>query len=343
MEINFKSKINKIALFVLIFFVFTNCGNDSDDVTNTTDYTYYYPTTEATITAKQIGDGTGTLDPKGITIANDKLYVCNGNQLDVFNAKTLAFEKTIQNYIKDQTTIALTKLSSVCVDGGRIYLGSVDSRIFVLDEKTNNGISTIGNGQWWNTFVHVFGLAVKDGLLIVKEKEKSIKVFETSQITETSDWNLKPIAKLNTLNGYDEIYSMDIYGGNLVVAGQNAKGFLYYKIADIKANATASLTTPLLPTTTVLEDNKPISVNFSTDWAITSENIGSTIFLRMYAKDEFINNTYKPVLNSSDVMGQNPFGNIVSIAQLDDRIFLSDNTNQKITVIKLKKATISEQ
>ncbi len=343
MEIKLKTKMNKITFFVLLLCVFTNCSKDADDMANTTDYNYYYPTEEATITAKQIGDGTGQLDPKGITIANDKLYVCNGDQLDIFNAQTLAFEKTIRTFIKGTTTIPLTKLSSVSIADGRIYIGSVDSRIFVIDEKTNAGINTVGNGQWWTTFVHVFGLVVKDGLVFVKEKETTIKVYEVAQITESSDWNLAPIAKLNTLKGFDENYSMDVYSGNLVVAGQNANGFLYYKISDIKANAAASLTTPLLPTTTVLPDNKPMSIYFSTDWTITSENAKGANFLRMYSKDDFINKNYNSVVNSSDIMGQSSFGTIVSTAQLTDRIFLSDNTNQNIKVIKLKKATIAEK
>ena len=42
-------------------------------------------------------------------------------------------------------------------------------------------------------------------------------------------------------------------------------------------------------------------------------------------------------------MGQNPFGTIVSTALLNDRIFLSDNTNKTIRVVKLNKSTIAEQ
>jgi hypothetical protein len=42
-------------------------------------------------------------------------------------------------------------------------------------------------------------------------------------------------------------------------------------------------------------------------------------------------------------MGANPFGGIVSMIQLNDRLFLSDNTNKKIRVIKLNQSTITEQ
>jgi predicted nucleic-acid-binding Zn-ribbon protein len=42
-------------------------------------------------------------------------------------------------------------------------------------------------------------------------------------------WNEAPIAKLNTLLGYTEIYSMDISNA-LIVAGQNANGFLNYNL-----------------------------------------------------------------------------------------------------------------
>lgn len=343
MELTKYTYMNKIAFFILLLCTFTNCSKDSNETADPTNYTYYYPSDEATITAKQIVDGTGTLDPKGIAVANDKLYVCNGDVLEVFNVKTLSFIKTIKEYTKGTTTIPLTKLSSVCIDNGRIYIGSVDSRLFVIDEITNLGINTVGNGQWWQTFVHVFGVTVKDGLLFIKEKETSIKVFETSQITDTSNWNLTPIAKLNTLQGFDEIYSMDIASGNLVVAGRNAKDYLFYNIAAIRKNATSSLTTPMIPTTKPFTDAKPIAISFSADWAVTSENVGDLNYLRMYPKEEFINRNFNPRINTSDIMGVNPFGNIVGIAQVQDRLFLADNKAQKIRIIKLNKSTIAEQ
>ena len=343
MELINKISMNKIPFILLLLCLFTNCSKDSNGENNGTTYKYYYATDEAAITASQIAAGSGILDPKGITVANNKLYICNGDVLEIFDATTLKYLKTITNYTKGTTTIALTKLSSVCVDNGRLYVGSVDSRLFVFDEITNAGISTVGNGQWWNTFVHVFGVVVKDGLVFVKEKETSIKIFETSQITETSDWNLKPIAKLNTLNGFDQIYSLDVASGNLVVAGRDAKSYLYYNIANIKTNAVNSLTEPIKPTTAPFPDSKPIAISFTEDWAITTENIGSLNYLRLYPKEEFMNKNYTPRINANDIMGANSFGSIVSIAQLNHRIFLSDNTNKKIRVIKLNNTTITEQ
>ncbi|MGE6356740.1 hypothetical protein ACQKCJ_22950 [Flavobacterium sp. NPDC079362] len=341
MELTYKTIMNKTPFLILLLCLFTNCSKDSADG-NPSSYDYFYPTDEATITAAQIGTGTGTLDPKGITIANEKLYVANGDVLEIFNAVTLAHIKTIAEYKKGTTTIPFTKISSVAVDNGRIYIGSVDSRLFVMDENTNAGISTVGNGQWWNTFVHVFGVVVKDGLVFVKEKETSIKVFETSQITETSTWDLKPIAKLNTLNGFDQVYSLDVEAGNLVVAGRDAKSYLYYNIAGIKANATASITEPLKPVTETF-NAKPIAISFSKDWAITSENSGSLNYLRLYPKADFMARNYTASVNVSDVLGTNPFGTIVSVAQLNDRLFLSDNTNKTIRVLKLNKSAIAEQ
>jgi len=341
MELNYKIITNKIAFLLLVLCFMTSCSKDSSDG-NPTTYDYFYPTDEATITAAQIGTGTGTLDPKGMAIANEKLYVCNGDVVEVFNAVTLAHLKTITTYTKGATSIPLTKISSVAVDNGRIYIGSVESRLFVMDEVTNAGITTVGNGQWWTTFVHVFGVVVKDGLVFVKEKETSIKVFETSQMTETSDWNLKPLAKLNTLNGFDQIYAMDVDGGNLVVAGRDAKSYLYYDIAAIKANAANSLTEAIKPTTSTF-NAKPTAIHFSKDWAIGTENNGNTNTLALYKKEEFMIRTYNPSVNVSDALGQNPFGSIVSVAQLDDRLFLSDNTNKTIRVLKLNKSTIAEQ
>lgn len=343
MELTHRIKMNKIAFYILLLCAFASCSKDTYETHEPDNYSYYFPSDEATITASQIGNGTGTLDPKGIAVANDKLYVCNGDVLEIFDAQTLAHIKTIATYTKGTTSIPLTRISSVSVDNGRIYIGSLESRLFVFDEATNAGISTVGNGQWWQTFVHVFGVVVKDGLVFVKEKETSIKVFETSLITETSNWNIAPLAKLNTLQGGTEVYSMDVVDGNLVVAGRNAKSYLYYNIADIRANAAQSLVTPIKPITTPFTDTKPLAVSFSADWAITAENVGDLNYLRIYPKEEFINKTYNPRVNALDIMGKNPFGSIVSTAQLNDRIFLSDNTNQKIRVIRLNQSVIAEQ
>ncbi|TDX12397.1 hypothetical protein EDB96_1459 [Flavobacterium sp. S87F.05.LMB.W.Kidney.N] len=340
MELKYKIDMKHILTLILVLCFFTNCSKDDIESKN---YDYYYPTEQATLTAENIPGSTEAFDPKGIAVSKDKLYVVNGNVLEVFDALTFTHIKTIKEYVKGTTTIPLTSLTSVAVDNGRIYVGSTESRLFVFDETTNAGISTVGNGQWWKTFVHVFGVVVKDGLVFVKEKEKSIKVFETSQITETSDWDLQPLAKLNTLNGYTEVYSMDVYGGNLVVAGRDAKSYLYYNIANIKANAAASLTTPIEPQKTQFVDIKPIAVSFSKDWAVTSENVGSASYLRLYPKEDFIKQNYKAVVNASDILGQNSFGTIVGTAQLNDFIFLSDNTNKKIRIIKLNKSTIAEQ
>ena len=307
MELINKTTMKKLLFFVLLLYFFTNCSKDSYDI-EPTNYDYYYPTDEREITAKQIGDGSGTLDPKGITISNDKLYVCNGDVLEVFNAVTLAHIKTISSYTKENTSIPLTRLSSISIDKGRIYLGSVDSRLFVLDENSFIGINTVGNGQWWQTFVHVFGVAAKDGLVYVKEKNNIIKVFEASQITDTSNWNLTPIAKLNTLKGSTEIYSMDVLAGNLVVAGRDTKSYMYYNIATIKANAANSLIKPIEPEIPPFLSAKPISVNFSTNWAVTTENSGDLNYLRLYKKEDFANKKYTQTLNASDIMGQNPFG-----------------------------------
>jgi hypothetical protein len=340
MELKYKIDMKHILPLILVLCFFTNCSKDDIESKN---YDYYYPTEQATLTAENIPGSTEAFDPKGIAVSKDKLYVVNGNVLEVFDALTFTHIKTIKEYVKGTTTIPLTSLTSVAVDNGRIYVGSTESRLFVFDETTNAGISTVGNGQWWKTFVHVFGVVVKDGLVFVKEKEKSIKVFETSQITETSDWDLQPLAKLNTLNGYTEVYSMDVYGGNLVVAGRDARSYLYYNIANIKANAAASLTTPIEPQKTQFIDIKPIAVSFSKDWAVTSENVGSASYLRLYPKEDFIKQNYKAVVNASDILGQNSFGTIVGTAQLNDFIFLSDNTNKKIRIIKLNKSTIAEQ
>lgn len=338
MELIRLHNISKIG--ILLFLILGSCSKDDDIIE---EHNYHYIKLNAKITADQIGDGSGALDPKGIAISKDLLYVCNGDVLEVFNAQSLHHVKTITSYTKGSASIKFASLTSIAIDSGRIYLGSTESRLFVLDESTGTGINVVGNGQWWTTFVHVFGVTVGDGLVFVKEKQNSIKVFETSQITETSDWNITPIAKLNTINGGTEVYSMGVEDGNLVVAGRNTEAFLYYNTSEIIANAQVSMTTPILPAYEPYEGVKPTAIDFTEDWAITSEKVGSNSHLRFYPKHEFTKKGFIAEVDALDVMGGNPFGEIYSIAQLGHRVFLSDNSNQQIMVIQLETSSIIER
>ncbi|QLC64802.1 hypothetical protein LPB248_00465 [Flavobacterium sp. LPB0248] len=340
MELKSATNMKSILPLILALCLLAGCSKDDAEPKG---YTYYYPSDEAVLTAENIPGSTEAFDPKGIAVSNGKLYAANGNALEIFDALTFNHIKTIKEFVKGANAIPLTNLTSVCADNGRIYVGSTDSRLFVFDQATNAGISTVGNGNWWETFVHVFGVTVKDGLVFVKEKEKSIKVFDASQITETSGWNLKPIAKLNTLNGYTETYSMDVYGGYLVVAGRDAKSYLYYNITGIRANAAKSLDAPIEPEKTQFLDAKPAAVSFSTDWAVAAENAGSASYLKLYPKEDFIRKNYKAALSVSDILGKNAFGAISGTAQLNDLIFLSDNANKQIRIIRLHKSAIAEQ
>lgn len=343
MELINLTNMKKITLLLLVC-LFTNCTKDTYEAFEPTYYDYYHLTEETTINASKIGNGAGTFQPKSIAAANGKVYICNENALEVFDTKTLTYIKTISSYTKGTTTIPFTKLTSVCVDNGRIYVGSYESQVFVIDEITNLGINTVGNGKYWDSnFIHVLGLAVKEGLLFIKEKDNFIKVFEASQITETSNWKLQPIAKLNTIKGYYQEYSMDVSSGSLVVAGQGANSFLYYNISDIRANAASSLVTPLMPTTRVSSKNEPYAISFSTDWTITSENIEDINYLRLYPKKQFLDMTFTPTINVIDIMGRNPIERFMSVAQGGDFLFLSDYDGKKIRVLKINKIKISEQ
>ena len=337
----YKLHMKKILPLIFILGFFTNCSKE--EVLPTAKYTHYYPAYEAVIAKENIPDCT-VFDPRAIAISNEKLYVTNVNSLEVFDAITLTHIKTIKEYSKGDTKIPFTNLTSVCVNNGRLYVGSTESRLFVFDEITHTAINTVGNGKYTGTFVHVFGVLVKDGLLFVKEKNNIIKVFDASEITDTSDWNLKPIAKLNTLKGYKEVYSLDVFEGNLVVAGRDAKSYLYYNIENIRVNAAKSLITPIEPEKIDFEDTKPISVAFNTNWVVTSENDGRSIsYLRLYPKQEFMNKNYKTIVNTSNIMNYIQLGTIVGTSELNDRIFLSDNTNKKIIIIKINTSTIAEQ
>jgi hypothetical protein len=84
-------------------------------------------------------------------------------------------------------------------------------------------------------------------------------------------------------------------------------------------------------------------VVFSDEWAITTEKIKNTNYIRLYPKNVFLDQNYTPTINNSDIMGENAFNSITNCALLKDRLFVADNTNQVIRVLKLNKATIAEQ
>lgn len=328
---------NIYALVALICLL-SSCSSD-DSQEDGTVYTYYYPTEVQTINTGSLGR---PFDPRGIAISNNKLYVCNDSILEIFDASTLRPLESVKAYSKGNTHIKFAGLTSISIDGGRLYIGSQESRLFVLDQNTNQGITYVGNGQWWQTFVHVFGVVVKDGLVVVKEKENSVKIFETSQITAESPWNLNPIAKLNTQTGYTQYYSMGISDGQIVVAGRDSKSYLHYDINTVLSNKAASLTTPLTALQMPFPQAKPTAILFDETFVYTAENIDNLNYLKIYPKDVFLRNQYQPLLNVSDVQGKGTFGSISSIAHQGQQLYLSDNTNKNIRVIKINTAQITE-
>ena len=46
--------MNKIAFLILLLCFFTNCSKDSNEAFEPTNYNYYYPTDEASITAAKL-------------------------------------------------------------------------------------------------------------------------------------------------------------------------------------------------------------------------------------------------------------------------------------------------
>ena len=114
MELKNKLHMKHILPLILALCLFTNCSKD--DAASTKDYTYYYPTDEAAITNENIPGSTEVFDPKGIAISKEKLYVINGNVLEIFNALTLEHIKTIKEYNSIYSLSFLKyKQSSLCL------------------------------------------------------------------------------------------------------------------------------------------------------------------------------------------------------------------------------------
>lgn len=323
---------------LIISLSFYACSDDDGNLVSTN---FYYLANETEITALETPNN--NLTPTAITIANDKLYVCNPTEVLVFDLNDYNLLQTITTFKKGTTEIALTQLTSISIHNGKIYLGSQESRLFVLDQETYNGITFLGNGQWWQTFVHVFGVTVTDEYVFVKEKNSSLKIFETAAINENTNWNLAPVAKLDTNNGYIENYSLKVEDYNLVIAGRDAKSFLYYNIASIKSNAVASLKTPYKPRVFSLGATKPVAVDFNDTWAFTIENTSGKNFIKMYPKKDFMFMKYTPIVNSNSILGGPAFGDIVDIASYNDLILVADKTNNKIQILKIKSSKIQEK
>ena len=337
-------EIKKIYSYITMLFISLSFYGCSDDDGNLISTEFYYLTEEAEITEKNTPNN--NLNPSAIFITNDKLYICNGNELLVYDALNYSLITSVTKFKKGTTEIALTKLTSINIHGGKIYLGSNDSRLFVLDQENYDGITFLGNGQWWQTFVHVFGVAVSDELLFVKEKDQSIKVFETIAINENTPWNLKPIALLTTNAGGTENYNMKIEDGNLVVAGRNANSYLYYNFNSIKSNASKSLegaANRIKPRVESLKPSKPIAVSFDDKWAISIEEASGTKYIKMFPKQDFMYMKYNPVISNSNAIGQPNFQDITDISKNGDLIYVTNRTNKRIQILRLKSSKIQEK
>jgi hypothetical protein len=336
-------EINKIYQYIIVLIASITLFSCSDDDVKLISTNFYYLTDEHEITVNNI---TGQdLKPTAMAISGEKLYVCNNNEVLVFDLNNYDLINTITTYKKGNTEIQFNNLSSIYIHNGKIYIGSIESRLFILDESTYDGFSVLGNGQWWNTFVHVFGVAVSDEYIFVKEKEQIIKVFDLKTITETSNWNLPPVAKLTTNTGGTEYYNLKIQDENLVVAGQNAGSYLYYNIESVKRNAEKSLekNQEIKPRTASLNSFKPIAVTFTEQWAVSIENNGNTNFIKMYPKQDFMYTKYNAVISNSNSIGQPNFGTLVDVVTYNDLIIVSDNSNKKVRILKLKSSSIQEK
>lgn len=337
-------EIRKIYNYIILLVVSLSFYGCSDDDANLISTNFYYLTEESEITEKDTPNN--SLNPSAIFTANEKLYICNGNELLVYDAINYSLITSITKFKKGNTEIALNALTSINIHDGKIYLGSQESRLFVFDQETYEGITFLGNGQWWQTFVHVFGVAVSDELLFVKEKNNSIKVFETIAINEDTPWNLKPIAKLTTTTGGTENFNLKVEDGNLVIAGRNANSYLYYNFNSIKSNADKSLEDEegiIKPRIYSLNQNKPIALAFDDQWAISIEESSGTKYIKMFPKQDFMFMKYDPVISNSNAIGQPNFQDITDISKNGDIVFVSDKTNKRIQILRLRSSKIQEK
>ena len=331
--------IKKILSLLIITIFFVSCEKDNEDLISTT---FYYPVDDYIINGATFNNANFT--PSAIAVSNNNLYICNKTSIEIFDLLTKRKKGSIKKYKKNNTEIQLSSLTSIAIHNNRIYVGSQESRLFIFDQNSFEGINMLGNGQWWQTFVHVFGVAVNDEYIFVKEKNNSVKVFKTPEVNTESSWNPTPFAKLDLKSGGTENYSMTVQDGNLVIAGNSSKSYLYYNLNHITANASRSIENPLEPRQTAFDNTKPTAISFSKEWAATGEIENNKNYLRVYPTNQFMFLKYNnPIISSTNIIDSSAFGYIGSTAIFEDSILILDTTNKNIRVLKIKKAAITEQ
>lgn len=183
----------KYILLTLSVLCFASCSND---VAPTDKDTAWRPDTsqvEITIDGTMLPGGTlNSFMPVGSAVKGDTLFVIDRErksdryQLHAFSIKDKKHIRTLSEWqYKEKSYFFDDMITAVAVSDKYVYVGTRNSKIEVFDVQTLNFVTRIGDGNWDNStyrMVHVFALAVSNGQLFVRDKER-IVVYNEQDVT----------------------------------------------------------------------------------------------------------------------------------------------------------------
>lgn len=275
-------KLRNYILFTLSLLLFTACQKETEVIKEIINevypgyesHYYYSYIKENAINYKSIPDKKESDFIPGAVYVTDKfVYVANTAEkqysVELFDAKTLKHVRSLKSWTyKNVTETFLGKTEDIIAANGRLYVANISSRIDVFDQNTLEFITCIGTGSWGggsNQLVHSHALAIRNGLIIVRDKEK-IQVYQDEQVTPENYKKVNWYARSKTGLGYNtnfNTHSMTMGPDSLIYLTDYAR----FEIQTLSSDSVqqGQNRTLIDPTRTVHLPARPLGIAFSPD------------------------------------------------------------------------------
>lgn len=275
-------KLKNYILFILSLQLFVACQKETEIIKEVINEVYpgyeshYYFSyvKENAIDFRSIPDRKESDFIPGAVYVTDKLvYVANTAEkkysVELFDTKTLKHVRSLTSWTyKDITETFAGKPEDITIANGRLYVANLSSRIDVFDQNTLQFITCIGTGNWGggsNQLVHSHALAIRNGLIIVRDKEK-VQVYQEEKVIPENYKKVNWYARNNTGLGYNtnfNTHSMTMGPDSLIYLTD-------YSRFEIQALSSDSIQqgqsrTLIDPARTVRLQARPLGIAFSSD------------------------------------------------------------------------------